>query len=64
MKAIIVFYFFLVVVVPASWVFNLLDFNECDFKAPYRCEVLHGAGLIPLVSVVTVWMDTDGVTER
>ena len=47
----------LVLVVAASWVVNLYKLTQCDFAAPYKGEALHAAGLIPVVSVVTAWVD-------
>ena len=42
-----------------SWPVNLYKLTKCDFEPDYKCEVLHGAGLIPIVSVITVWVETD-----
>ncbi len=43
-----------------SWLWNAYKVSECDFEAPYRCEVIHGVGLIvPPLSFATVWFDTD-----
>jgi hypothetical protein len=59
----LLFFIFLCLLVPVSWGVNLWKLTECDFKggesATYRCEVLHGVGLIPVVSIFTVWADTD-----
>lgn len=43
----------------ATWVLNVVKLTECDFEPNYECEVIHGIGLVPMVSVVTVWFDTD-----
>lgn len=48
--------FFLVI---GSWVKNFTKFTNCDFQSPYKCEVIHGAGIIPAISVVTVWFNSD-----
>ena len=42
-----------------AWVVNAVKFVNCDFDAPYRCEVLHGIGLVPLLAPVFVWADSD-----
>ena len=42
-----------------SWVGNIIKFTDCDFEAPYRCEVIHGAGILPGVALVTAWFGTD-----
>lgn len=50
----------LVLLVPVSWVFNFVALTNCDFESPYKCEVIHGAGLVIIpASVVTVWFDSD-----
>lgn len=49
----------LVVVVGFSWVGNLIKLTDCDFEAPYRCEVLHGVGLVPVIAPFTVFVGTD-----
>lgn len=49
----------LFVVVAFSWVGNIVKLSDCDFQAPYRCEFIHGVGIIPLTSPLTVWFDSD-----
>lgn len=44
-----------------SWLINAVKLASCDFRPDYRCEALHGAGLvIPPLSIVTVWFGDDG----
>jgi len=45
------------VVIITGYVKNIQKFSRCDFKPPYKAEVIHGAGLIPVVGVFTVFMD-------
>lgn len=45
--------------VAVSWFTNLFKLTECDFEAPFKCEAVHGIGLIPVVSVVTAWIDVE-----
>ena len=47
------------IVTAGTW--NAFKFASCDFEANYRCEAIHGVGVIvaPL-AVVTVWFDDDG----
>lgn len=48
-------------VVIVSWVNNVVDFVDCDFKEDYRCEMLHGIGMsVPPTSIVTAWFESDG----
>lgn len=42
------------------WIVNAVRLADCDFVANYRCEVVHGVGVvIPPLSYVTVWFDDD-----
>ena len=43
----------------ASYITNFVKFTNCDFEAPYKCEVIHGVGIIPPFSILTVWFDSD-----
>ena len=36
---------------------NIYKLTQCDFEPPYKCEVVHGLGIIPLVGIVTGWVD-------
>ena len=53
---------FVVVVVPiiGLWIWNAAKLASCDFEPNYKCEVIHGIGLIiPPSSVVTAWFADD-----
>lgn len=54
-------YIIIIVVLAAlPYVYNATKFVGCDFVADYRCEVIHGIGVvIPPASYVTVWFDSD-----
>ncbi len=54
--------FVLVVVVGGgSWIWNAVKLTSCDFESNYRCELIHGAGLVvPPMSIATVWFGDDG----
>lgn len=42
-----------------GWFLNIIRLFGCDFASPYRCEVIHGIGLIaPPAASVTGWMET------
>ena len=50
----------IIISVPVAWCFNTAKLIDCDFRAEYRCEVVHTIGtVIPPLSVVTVWFATD-----
>jgi len=43
-----------------AWVINVVKLLNCDFESDYKCEFVHGVGLIVApTSVVTVWFDSD-----
>ena len=45
------------IVIFTGWVMNIVKLSNCDFKAPYKAEVIHGVGVIPVVGMITGWMD-------
>jgi hypothetical protein len=50
----------IIISVPVAWCFNVAKLIDCDFKTPYRCEVMHSIGTaLPPLSVITVWFATD-----
>ena len=59
MQAALVLYIAIVTIVVSSWIGNFIQLTDCDFESPYKCEVIHGVGVIPAISVVTVWFDAD-----
>ena len=42
-----------------SYIVNAYKLSGCDFEPNYKCEFIHGVGLIPTLQIVTVWFDTD-----
>lgn len=57
MKFATIFVFLLVCAAGAGWVKNVVKLASCDFEAPYKAEVIHSVGLIPIVGIFTGWMD-------
>lgn len=49
----------LVILILSSWMVNLMQFVRCDFEPGYRCEALHGIGLVPAFAPITVWFKDD-----
>lgn len=43
-----------------SWALNLNKLMNCDFEPNYKCEFVHGVGLVPMAAPFTVWFATDG----
>ena len=48
-----------IVFMAGSWLVNFYKLTQCDFEADYKCEAIHGVGIIPWVHVATVWVGTD-----
>ena len=48
-----------VVFVIVAWPYNMYKLTECDFESDYKCEVMHGLGVIPALAPFTVWVGTD-----
>jgi len=42
-----------------AWAINFTKLVDCDFKADYKCEVVHGIGVIPAAAPITVWFSFD-----
>ena len=51
---------FVIVIGGGSWVWNAVKLASCDFESNYKCEVIHGAGLVvPPLAIGTVWFADD-----
>lgn len=44
-------------VIIGSWIGNAYKLFHCDFEPSYKGEIIHGIGLVPVLSVFTVWND-------
>lgn len=53
----------ILLIILTPWVINFNKLSNCDFDSPYKCEVIHAIGIIPLASFITVWFEDDSVTE-
>lgn len=40
-----------------GWILNLVKFLHCDFQAPYKAEVIYGAGIITPIGTITGWIN-------
>lgn len=47
----------LVLYVTCCWVVNIFKLFECDFSAPWKGEIIHALGIIPILAPFTVWFD-------
>ncbi len=57
LKTILIIQIFVFVVIGTGWVKNIIKLSDCDFKFPYKAEVVYTAGLIPPVGAVTGWLN-------
>jgi hypothetical protein len=55
MKIIEVFIVIWIIFVGGCWIGNVVRLVQCDFEAPYKGEIIHALGLVPGISLVTVW---------
>ena len=46
-------------VVITGYVKNIVKLSNCDFKAPYKAEVIHAIGIVPPVGCITGWLSID-----
>jgi hypothetical protein len=52
MKLFIVLLIILICMMPAiGWCMNVYKFTQCDFKAPYKAEVIRFLGIFPFAPV-------------
>ena len=42
-----------------AYIWNFIKLTNCDYDAPYKCEVIHAIGLMPPLQILTVWFDDD-----
>jgi hypothetical protein len=56
-KATVLIYLGAVLFIIVCWVWNFVTLVNLDFEAPYKAEIVHGVGLVPVVSCVTVFLD-------
>lgn len=54
----VLFYIVIALFSVYCYVGNIIAFAHCDFKAPYKGEIIHGLGIVvPPASYVTVWFN-------
>ena len=58
-KTILIVQIVILIIIGVGWVKNLIKLSDCDFEAPYKCEVVHAVGIIPPVGMVTGWLNFD-----
>lgn len=45
------------IIILSAWGCNAYKLTNCDFEKPYKGEVIHAIGLIPILSIFTVWSE-------
>lgn len=53
----------ILLIIVSSWIVNLNKFIDCDFVAPYKREIVHGVGLVPVISIGTAWITVEDGTN-
>ena len=44
----------------SPYIYNGYKLSNCDFQSDYKCEAIHGIGvIIPPASLITLWFDDD-----
>jgi len=56
-KNILIIQIIVLLVVGIGWVKNIIKLTECDFKEPYKAEIIHTVGILPPVGMITGWID-------
>ena len=57
-----IFGLFLIIIVVLGgigWVKNIIELTKCDFKSPYKAEVVRVVGLLPMVGAITGWITVE-----
>lgn len=60
--SIITIYIIILGIIGTGWVKNIIKLSDCDFKAPYKAEIIYGVGVIPIVGMITGWLDIEDGT--
>lgn len=47
----------IIIIGGAGWIQNLTKLAACDFKAPYKAEIIHSIGIVPPIGAVTGWLN-------
>ena len=42
-----------------GWVKNIVKLAHCDFKSPYKAELVHAVGILPPVGIITGWVNIE-----
>ena len=59
MKKIIAIQIIITVLALAGWIQGIVKLCKCDFKAPYKAEILYGIGTLTATGAVIGWLNID-----
>jgi len=60
MRAIIILVVCALCFVPYAW--NGYKLSQCDFESDYKCEIIHGIGVVIAPTAwIAVWFDDDSM---
>ena len=57
LKNIFIIQIIILMIVGVGWVKDIIKLTNCDFKPPYKAEVVYTIGLVPPIGMVTGWLD-------
>lgn len=57
MRTMVVVYLLCLILGGAGWIQNVYKLTQCDFASPYKAEVVHLVGLVPVVGAITGWIN-------
>ncbi len=57
MKYLVIIQLLLLALFGTAWFVNLYKFTQCDFAPSWKGEIIHGVGIFPPASIVTVWFN-------
>ena len=58
MKFGITVYVILAIIAVSGWIQSIVKFAHCDFKPPYKAEIVYGLGMvIPAAGIFVGWIN-------
>ena len=51
------------IICAVGYISNIVKLVNCDFKPPYKCEVVRLAGLVPPVGAIVGWISNEKLGE-
>lgn len=51
------------VLILSGWTMNIMKLIKCDFKSPYKAEIIHTVGILPPVGMIIGWFHIDDTPD-